>query len=136
MPHGLDAIAIAALRDYVASPGRASPSTPHSLTPAAARALGRPLRLDEPEEGEDGPPPPAGQYRNPMLAGYYPDPAVLRVGRDYYLVNSTFTHSPACRSSTAATWSSWTPDRQRHRPARPCSTSPASAVSRGIFAPA
>jgi alpha-N-arabinofuranosidase len=44
--------------------------------------------------GEGGPPPPAGQYRNPILAGYYPDPAILRVGRDFYLVNSTFTWFP------------------------------------------
>ena len=28
-----------------------------------------------------------GEYRNPVLSGYYPDPSVLRVGSDYYLVN-------------------------------------------------
>lgn len=37
---------------------------------------------------------PAGSYRNPVLAGYYPDPAVERVGDKYYLVNSTFAHWP------------------------------------------
>jgi xylan 1,4-beta-xylosidase len=45
-------------------------------------------------EGTDGAAPPEGHFRNPILAGYYPDPAVLRVGEDYYLVNSTFTHFP------------------------------------------
>lgn len=34
------------------------------------------------------------QYRNPILAGYYPDPSVVRVGEDYYMVNSTFGFFP------------------------------------------
>ncbi len=34
------------------------------------------------------------QYQNPILAGYYPDPSVLRVDEDYYLVNSSFSHFP------------------------------------------
>ena len=37
---------------------------------------------------------PAGSYRNPILACFYPDPSVTRVGDRYYLVNSTFTHFP------------------------------------------
>lgn len=36
----------------------------------------------------------AGEYRNPILTGYYPDPSVTRVGDDYYLVNSSFAHYP------------------------------------------
>ena len=37
----------------------------------------------------------AGQYRNPIVSGYYPDPSVTRVGDDdYYLVNSSFAHFP------------------------------------------
>ena len=44
--------------------------------------------------GTDGAPVAANQYRNPVLAGYYPDPSVLRVGEDYYLVNSTFAWFP------------------------------------------
>jgi alpha-N-arabinofuranosidase len=31
---------------------------------------------------------------NPVLAGFYPDPSVLKVGSDYYLVNSTFSYFP------------------------------------------
>lgn len=31
---------------------------------------------------------------NPILAGFYPDPSVLRVGTDYYLINSTFAYFP------------------------------------------
>ncbi|HJV42204.1 family 43 glycosylhydrolase, partial [Caulobacter sp.] len=35
-----------------------------------------------------------GQYRNPVLQGFYPDPSITRVGKDYYLVNSTFAWFP------------------------------------------
>jgi xylan 1,4-beta-xylosidase len=37
---------------------------------------------------------PASHYRNPILAGYYPDPSVTRVGDKFYLVNSSFAHWP------------------------------------------
>ncbi|MEP9402935.1 glycoside hydrolase family 43 protein [Sphingomonas sp. VNH70] len=38
--------------------------------------------------------PKAGEYANPILSGYYPDPSVLRVGEDYYLALSSFAHFP------------------------------------------
>ena len=31
---------------------------------------------------------------NPILAGFYPDPSIVKVGTDYYLVNSTFSYFP------------------------------------------
>ncbi|AKD53825.1 glycoside hydrolase family 43 protein [Spirosoma radiotolerans] len=31
---------------------------------------------------------------NPILTGFYPDPSIVRVGTDYYLVNSTFSYFP------------------------------------------
>ncbi|KQN36920.1 xylan 1,4-beta-xylosidase [Sphingomonas sp. Leaf407] len=34
------------------------------------------------------------QYRNPIVAGYYPDPSIVRVGEEYYLANSSFAHFP------------------------------------------
>ncbi len=34
------------------------------------------------------------EYTNPILAGFYPDPSICRVGDDYYLVNSTFAYYP------------------------------------------
>lgn len=37
---------------------------------------------------------PAGHFRNPILAGFYPDPSICRVGDDYYLINSTFAYFP------------------------------------------
>jgi xylan 1,4-beta-xylosidase len=34
------------------------------------------------------------QYRNPVIAGFYPDPSAIRVGDDFYLVTSTFGYFP------------------------------------------
>jgi len=34
------------------------------------------------------------KFTNPILAGFYPDPSVTKVGSDYYLVNSTFSYFP------------------------------------------
>lgn len=33
-------------------------------------------------------------YRNPVQRGMHPDPSVLRVGEDYYMVNSSFIYFP------------------------------------------
>lgn len=33
-------------------------------------------------------------YRNPIRTGFYPDPSVVRVGDDYYMVNSSFIFFP------------------------------------------
>jgi len=35
-----------------------------------------------------------GEYQNPILAGFYPDPSICRVGDDYYLINSSFAYFP------------------------------------------
>ena len=62
--------------------------------PALARQA--PAKFDWFEyRGNDGLPKPGpGQYANPILQGFYPDPSIVRVGRDYYLVNSTFAWFP------------------------------------------
>lgn len=36
----------------------------------------------------------AQTYRNPVIAGFHPDPSVCRVGNDFYLVNSSFQYFP------------------------------------------
>lgn len=36
----------------------------------------------------------SGYYTNPVLPGFYPDPSICRVGKDYYLINSTFAYFP------------------------------------------
>jgi alpha-N-arabinofuranosidase len=40
------------------------------------------------------PQPKAGEFANPILGGFYPDPSNMRVGDDYYLVTSTFAYFP------------------------------------------
>ncbi len=59
-------------------------------------------------EGDDGGPTPGpGQYRNPILTGFYPDPGNTRVGEDYYLVTSTFAYFPGIpvfRSRDLVNW--------------------------------
>lgn len=37
----------------------------------------------------------SGTYENPVQRGFFPDPSVVRVGEDYYMVNSTFQYFPA-----------------------------------------
>ena len=34
------------------------------------------------------------QIKNPILPGFYPDPSICRVNKDYYLVNSSFSYFP------------------------------------------
>lgn len=34
-------------------------------------------------------------YENPIRRGFFPDPSIVRVGDDYYMVNSTFQYFPA-----------------------------------------
>ncbi len=49
----------------------------------------------------------AGTYRNPILPGFQPDPSIVRVGRDYYLVNSSFGFFPGIpvfQSRDLITW--------------------------------
>lgn len=37
----------------------------------------------------------AWTYENPVQRGFFPDPSVIRVGEDYYMVNSSFQYFPA-----------------------------------------
>ncbi|HTC20849.1 MAG TPA: family 43 glycosylhydrolase, partial [bacterium] len=33
-------------------------------------------------------------FKNPILSGFHPDPSIVRVGKDFYLTNSTFEYFP------------------------------------------
>ncbi|MBP1677260.1 MAG: glycoside hydrolase 43 family protein [Bacteroidetes bacterium] len=46
-------------------------------------------------------------YRNPVLAGFYPDPSICRKGDTYYLVNSTFSYYPGIPLFTSKDMVSW-----------------------------
>ena len=48
-----------------------------------------------------------GMYRNPIRRGMFPDPSVVRVGDDYYMVNSTFVYFPCIPVSHSRDLVSW-----------------------------
>lgn len=81
------------------------------------------------------PPLPPGHYRNPILAGFSPDPSVVRVGKRYYLVNSSFAYFPGIPVYESGDLVHWTPIG--HVIDRPGELSfDGMGVSRGVFAPA
>jgi alpha-N-arabinofuranosidase len=79
--------------------------------------------------------PGAGQYRNPILKGFYPDPSITRAGDDYYLVTSTFSYFPGIPVFHSRDLVNWTqignaidrPDQLDFKKL---------GLSRGVFAPA
>lgn len=73
-------------------------------------------------------------FLNPILAGFYPDPSICRVGDDYYLVNSTFAYFPGIPIFHSKDMVSWkliahAIDRKEQLDLNGL------GVSRGIFAP-
>ena len=48
-----------------------------------------------------------GQFRNPILAGFYPDPAICRVGEDYYIATSTFEWYPGVQIHHSRDLANW-----------------------------
>lgn len=74
------------------------------------------------------------EYTNPILAGFYPDPSICRVGNDYYITNSTFAYFPGLPIFHSTDLVNWRQignamDREEqldHSNAR---------VTRGLFAP-
>ena len=76
-----------------------------------------------------------GTYRNPILAGFHPDPSICRVGDDYYLINSTFSYFPGLPIFHSADLINWEQiGHVIHRPEQLEYTSP--RTSGGLFAPA
>nr|WP_255783715.1 glycoside hydrolase family 43 protein [Lysobacter chinensis] len=81
--------------------------------------------------------PPPGAFRNPILAGFHPDPSIERVGDDYYLVNSTFGFYPGVPVFHSRDMVNWTQignaiDRPDMMPFGP----DVSLSGGGIYAPA
>ncbi len=77
----------------------------------------------------------AGQYRNPVLKGFYPDPSITRVGDDYYLVNSTFSYFPGIPVFHSRDLVNWT--QIGNAIDRPTQLGFGKlGMSRGVFAPA
>lgn len=46
-------------------------------------------------------------YKNPVRTGFFPDPSVVRVGEDYYMVNSSFTFFPCIPISHSTDLVNW-----------------------------
>lgn len=77
----------------------------------------------------------AGEYRNPILQGFYPDPSVTRVGDDFYLVTSTFSWFPGIPVFRSRDLVHWT--QIGNAIDRPDQLDFARlGLSRGVFAPA
>jgi xylan 1,4-beta-xylosidase len=77
---------------------------------------------------------PEGHFNNPILGGYYPDPAVTRVGDKYYLVNSTFVHWPGIPIHESTDLVHW--NLVGHALSDPGKlTYDGLEISRGVFAP-
>lgn len=77
---------------------------------------------------------PEGEYRNPILSGFYSDPSVVRVGRDYYLVTSTFSFFPGIPIFHSRDLVNWTQiGNAIHRPDQ--LDFGRLGISRGVFAP-
>lgn len=47
------------------------------------------------------------KYSNPVRRGFFPDPSVIRVGKDYYMVNSSFQYFPAIPISHSKDMVNW-----------------------------
>jgi xylan 1,4-beta-xylosidase len=80
-------------------------------------------------------PPKHGEYANPVISGFHPDPSVIRVGENYYLVNSSFSYYPGVPIFRSRDLVHWTQignvlDRPSQLPLEGLQ------ISRGVFAPA
>jgi len=75
-----------------------------------------------------------GQFYNPILSGFFPDPSITKKGNDYYLVHSTFSFFPGIPIFHSTDLVNW---RQighvLDRPSQLMLTN--QGVSHGIFAP-
>lgn len=73
-------------------------------------------------------------FKNPILAGYYPDPSICRAGDDFYIVNSSFAYYPGLplfHSKDLLNWKQigYALDRPEQL------NLDGAGVSRGLFAP-
>jgi beta-xylosidase len=74
------------------------------------------------------------EYTNPILAGFYPDPSICKVGNDYYLVNSSFAYYPGLplfHSKDLVSWKQIGNAMNRREQLNLIGA----GVSRGLFAP-
>ena len=76
----------------------------------------------------------AQTFNNPILAGFYPDPSICRVGNDYYITTSTFAYFPGLpifHSTDLVNWKQIGNAMDREEQLDQTNA----GVSRGLFAP-
>ncbi len=78
--------------------------------------------------------PAENEYLNPVLAGFYPDPSITRVGDDFYLVNSTFAYFPGIPVHHSRDLVNWTQIGNVITRASQLNFD-SLGISRGVFAP-
>ncbi|MVN77610.1 family 43 glycosylhydrolase [Hymenobacter sp. HMF4947] len=72
---------------------------------------------------------------NPILTGFYPDPSITKVGKDYYLVNSTFSYFPGIPVMHSRDLKNW--QQVSNVISRPSQMNfLGDRMTRGLFAPA
>jgi len=74
--------------------------------------------------------------QQPIIAGFHPDPSICRVGKDYFLVNSSFEYAPGVPIFTSRDLLTWEPvgnvlDRSSQLEVRPG----IGGANGGIYAP-
>ncbi len=75
------------------------------------------------------------EYQNPIVAGFYPDPSIVRAGDDYYLVHSSFSFYPGIPIFHSKDLVNWT--QIGHVLDRPSQLNfEGLEISHGLFAPA
>jgi alpha-N-arabinofuranosidase len=83
----------------------------------------------------DAVPPGVGEFYNPVVAGFYPDPSICRVGDDFYLIHSSFSFFPGIPIFHSRDLVNWT--QLGHVLDRPSQLNlDGLSVSSGIYAPA
>lgn len=79
--------------------------------------------------------PQENEYLNPILAGFYPDPSIVAVNNDFYLVNSTFSFYPGIPVFHSKDLVNW--NQVGHVLDRPSQLNlDTLPISNGVFAPA
>jgi xylan 1,4-beta-xylosidase len=74
------------------------------------------------------------EYRNPIIAGFYPDPSIVRSGEDYFMVHSSFSFYPGIPLFHSKDLVNWT--QIGHVLDRPSQFNlDGLEISHGVFAP-
>jgi len=78
---------------------------------------------------------PDGHFRNPVIAGFHPDPSIVRVEQDYYLVTSSFAYFPGLPIFHSRNLVDWKQIGHALTRRSQLKLESGEGISRGIFAP-